>query len=59
LGLGPVLECYQERGTALNSARYSEMLIDRLKPAILNKRRGLLSKGVVLCFLLWTKGLSN
>lgn len=45
---GPVLEHYQERGSTINSARYSEMLIDRLKPAIRSKRRGLLSKGVVL-----------
>ena len=45
---GPVLEHYQERGTTINSARYSEMLTDRLKPAIRSKRRGLLSKSVVL-----------
>ena len=41
----PVLEHYQERGTTINSARYSEMLTDRLKSAIRSKRRGLLSKG--------------
>ena len=45
---GPVLEQYQERCTTINSARYSEMLNDRLKPAIRSKRRGLLSKVVVL-----------
>ena len=45
---GPVLEHYQERGTTINSARYSEMLTDRPKPTIRSKRRGLLSKGVVL-----------
>ena len=45
---GPVLEHYQERGTTINNAQYSEMLADRLKPAIRSKRRGLLSKGVVL-----------
>ena len=44
---GPVLEHYQERGT-INSARYSEMLTDRLKPAIRSKLRGLLSKDVLL-----------
>ena len=44
---GPVLEHYQERGTTINSARNSEMLTDRLKPAIRSKRRGLVSKGVV------------
>ena len=43
-----VLEHFQERGTTINSARYSEMLTDRLKSAIPSKRRGLLSKGVVL-----------
>ena len=47
---GPVLEHYQERGTTINSARYSEMLTDRLKPAIRSKRRGLLSKSVVLLY---------
>ena len=45
---GPVLEHYQERGTTINSARYSEMLTDRLKPAIWSKCRGLLSKVVLL-----------
>ena len=45
---GIVLEHYQERGTIINSARYSEMLTGRLKHAIRRKRRGLLSKGVVL-----------
>jgi hypothetical protein len=34
--------------TTINSARYSEFLTDWLKPAIQNKRRGLVSKGVVL-----------
>ena len=43
----PILEHYQERGT-INSAWYSDMLTDRLKPAIRSKRGGLLSKGVVL-----------
>ena len=45
---GPVLEHYQERGTTVNSTRYSEMLTDSPKPAIQSKPRGLLSKGVVL-----------
>ena len=36
---GPVLEHYQERSTTINSAQYSEMLTDRLKPAIRSKRR--------------------
>ena len=46
---GPVLEHYQERGTTLNSAWYSEMLTDRLKPAIRSKCQVLLLKGVVFC----------
>ena len=45
---GPVLEYYQERGTTINSAQYSEKLTDRLKPANRSKRRGLLSKSFVL-----------
>ena len=45
---GPVLEHYQERGTTINNARYSEMLTGRLKPAVRRKRRRLLSKSVVL-----------
>ena len=44
----PVLEHYQERGTTINSAWYSEMLTDRLKPAIRSTCQGLLLKGVVL-----------
>jgi hypothetical protein len=31
---GPILEHYQERGTTVNSAHCSEMLCDKLKPAI-------------------------
>ena len=45
---GPVLEHYQERGTTINSVQYSEMLTDRLKPAIRSKHRRLLSEGIVL-----------
>ena len=45
---GPILEHNQERGTTINSARYSKMLSDRLKPAIRSKRRELLSKSVLL-----------
>jgi len=44
------MEHYQERGSKINSARYSEMLIDRLKPEIRSKRRGQLSKGIVLLY---------
>jgi hypothetical protein len=42
------LEEYQERGTTINSASYSEMLNDRLQTAIQSKCSGLLSKGVLL-----------
>ena len=45
---GPVLEHYQERGTTINSAWYSEMLTDRLKPAIRSKCQVLQLKGVEL-----------
>jgi hypothetical protein len=31
---GPVLECYQERGSTINSVPYIESLTDGLKPAI-------------------------
>jgi len=45
---GPILEHYQERSSTINSARYNEMLIDRLKPEIRSKHPGQLSKGIVL-----------
>lgn len=45
---GVVLEHYQQSGSTINSAGYSGMLVDRLKPAIRSKRRGRLSEGVVL-----------
>ena len=41
---GPVMQYYQERGTTVNSARYSEMLTECLKTVIRSKRPGLLSK---------------
>ena len=44
----PVPEYYQERSTTINSVLYSEMLSERLKPAIRSKRRGLLPKDVFL-----------
>jgi len=31
---GLLLESYQERGSTVNSAWYSEMLCDKLKPAV-------------------------
>jgi histone-lysine N-methyltransferase SETMAR len=44
----PVSEHYQEKGSTNNSARYSEMPTEELKPKLRIKRRGLLSKGVVI-----------
>ena len=46
---GPILEHYQERSSKINSSRYSEMLIDRLKPEIQSKCRGQLSKAMHCC----------
>jgi histone-lysine N-methyltransferase SETMAR len=45
---GPILEHYLEHGQTVNSGRYSAMLKDKLKPAACSKRRGLLSKTVLL-----------
>jgi hypothetical protein len=38
-----------ERGTAINSSCYSDMLTDRLKPAIQSKLQGLLRKVLCCC----------
>ena len=45
---GPILLHFQEKGQTGNSARYSDMLVNELKPVIRSKRRGLLSKTVML-----------
>jgi len=45
---GPILETYQERGTTVTSAKYCDMLQRELKPAICSKRRGKLSKEILL-----------
>ena len=45
---GPILVHFQEKGQTVTSARYSDMLVNDLKPAIRSKRRGLLSKTVLL-----------
>jgi len=45
---GPVLTYFHPKGENINSARYSEMLRDKLKPAIRSKRRGRLSEGAIL-----------
>ena len=44
----PILVPFHENGQIVNSARYSDMLVNELKPAIRSKRRGLLSKTVLL-----------
>ena len=41
---------FREKGQTVNSARYSDMLVNELKPAIRLKRRGLLSKRVLLFY---------
>jgi len=45
---GPNLETCQERGTTVASATYCDMLQRELKPAIRSKRRGKLSKEILL-----------
>ena len=45
---GPILETYEERGTTVTSATYCDMLQRELKPAIRSKRRGKLSKEILL-----------
>jgi hypothetical protein len=45
---GTILEHYQAKGQTVNRAAHSAVLKDKLKPAIYNKSRGLLSKTVVL-----------
>jgi hypothetical protein len=45
---GPVLVHFQEKSQTVTSARYSDMLVNELKPTIQSKCRGLLSKRVLL-----------
>jgi hypothetical protein len=45
---GSILVHFQEKGQAVTSARYSDMLVNEMKPAMRSKRRGLLSKRVLL-----------
>jgi histone-lysine N-methyltransferase SETMAR len=42
-----ILAKFQAHGETVNSAKYSALLQDQLKPAIRHKRWGLLSKGVL------------
>ena len=43
---GPILEHFLEKRSAINSARYCDLLANHLKPAIRTNRRELLSKKV-------------
>ena len=43
---GPILEHYMPRGSTVTSATYSNLLRENLKPAIRQKRSGLLTMGV-------------
>jgi len=45
---GPILVHFQEKGQMFNSSRYSDTLVNELKPAIRSKYRGFLSKRVLL-----------
>jgi len=45
---GSILVHFQEKGQNVSSAQYSDILVNELKPAIRSKRRGLLSKRVLL-----------
>jgi len=45
---GPILVHFQENGQTVTSARYSDVLVNELKPAIQSKRWGLLSKRILL-----------
>jgi len=45
---GPILVHFQEKGETVTIARYSDMLVNELKPAIQLKHRGLLAKRVLL-----------
>jgi hypothetical protein len=45
---GPILVNFQEKGQTVTSARYSDMLVNELKPVIGSKGGGLFSKRVSL-----------
>jgi len=45
---GPIFKTYQECGTTITSRTYCDMLQRELKPAICSKRRGKLSKEILL-----------
>ena len=45
---GPILVHFQEKSQTVTITRYSDMLVNELKPVIRSKRRGFLSKRVLL-----------
>ena len=45
---GPIFCDYLEDQRIINSQYYSDMLENKVKPAIRTKRRGLLTKGAIL-----------
>jgi hypothetical protein len=45
---GTIVEHYQKKGETVNNVSYSIMLEEELKPAVRSRRRGHLSKGVLL-----------
>jgi hypothetical protein len=45
---GPIHEHYQQKGKTVNSARYSTMLEEEVKPVIRSRRHGILSKRILL-----------
>jgi hypothetical protein len=47
---GPVEDNYIEQGTTITASSYTEIFKSKLKPAIRNKRRGLLAKVVLLLY---------
>jgi len=47
---GPILAHFQEKGQTVTSAGYTDILVNESKSAIRSKRRGLLSKRVLLFY---------
>jgi hypothetical protein len=45
---GPILAKFHAHGGTVDSAKYSALLQDQLKPEVRHKRGGLLSKGMLL-----------
>ena len=56
---GPIFEHFLEKGSTINSSRYCDLLANRLQPAIRTKRRGLLSKKVLLQHPIYSPDLAS